>query len=114
MCPGLTLVMTVIKNCPESIKKEENRFIYYERTTFNNEDVPNAANYLFDLRVESGMEKLQYLIVSFGKLVYFVAYMVLQLIPLIFIVNLHMIFILKIEFFKMICLIYRMRHLKRL
>ena len=46
------------------IKKNNVDFSYYERKTFN-KNVPNATNFLFDLGMESGMEKPQYIIVGF-------------------------------------------------
>ena len=39
-------------------------FSYYERNTFY-KNVPNAINFLFDLGIESGMERPQYLIIGF-------------------------------------------------
>ena len=45
-------------------KKNSVDFSYYERKTFYN-NVPNATNFLFDLGVESGIERLQKLIVGF-------------------------------------------------
>ena len=45
-------------------KKNNVDFSYYERKTFY-KNVPNATNFLFDLGMESGMERPQYLIVSF-------------------------------------------------
>ena len=39
-------------------------FSYYERKTFY-KNVPNATNFLFDLVMESGMERPQYIIVGF-------------------------------------------------
>ena len=39
-------------------------FSYYERKTFY-KNVPNATNFLFDLGMESGMERPQYIIVGF-------------------------------------------------
>ena len=46
------------------IKKKNIDFSYYERKTFYN-NVPNATNFLFDLGMESGMERPQYIIVGF-------------------------------------------------
>ena len=46
------------------IKKNNVDFSYYERKTFN-KNVPNATNFLFDLGMESGMERPQYIIVGF-------------------------------------------------
>ena len=45
-------------------KKNNVDFIYYERRTFY-KNVPNATNFLFDLGMESGMERPQYIIVGF-------------------------------------------------
>ena len=45
-------------------KKNNVDFSYYERKTFY-KNVPNATNFLFDLVVESGMERPQYIIVGF-------------------------------------------------
>ena len=45
-------------------KKNNADFSYYERKTFY-KNVPNATNFLFDLGMESGMEKPQYIIVGF-------------------------------------------------
>ena len=45
-------------------KKNNIDFRYYERKTFY-KNVPNATNFLFDLGMESGMERPQYLIVGF-------------------------------------------------
>ena len=45
-------------------KKNNVDFSYYERKTFY-ENVPNATNFLFDLGMESGMERPQYIIVGF-------------------------------------------------
>ena len=45
-------------------KKKKVDFIYYERKTFY-KNVPNATNFLFDLGMESGMERPQYIIVGF-------------------------------------------------
>ena len=45
-------------------KKNNVDFSYYERKTFY-KNVPNAINFLFDLGMESGMERPQYIIVGF-------------------------------------------------
>ena len=45
-------------------KKNNVHFSYYERKTFY-KNVPNAINFLFDLGMESGMERPQYIIVGF-------------------------------------------------
>ena len=45
-------------------KKNNVDFSYYERKTFY-KNVPNATNFLFDLGMESGMERPQYIIVDF-------------------------------------------------
>ena len=45
-------------------KKNNVNFSYYERKTFY-KNVPNATNFLFDLGMESGMERPQYIIVGF-------------------------------------------------
>ena len=45
-------------------KKNNVDFSYYERKTFYR-NVPNATNFLFDLGMESGMERPQYIIVGF-------------------------------------------------
>ena len=45
-------------------KKNNVDFRYYERKTFC-KNVPNASNFLFDLGMESGMERPQYIIVGF-------------------------------------------------
>ena len=45
-------------------KKNKVDFSYYERKTFY-KNVPNATNFLFDLGMESGMERPQYKIVGF-------------------------------------------------
>ena len=45
-------------------KKINVDFSYYERKTFY-KNVPNATNFLFDLGMESGMERPQYIIVGF-------------------------------------------------
>ena len=45
-------------------KKNNTDFSYFERKTFY-ENVPNATNFLFDLGMESGMERPQYIIVGF-------------------------------------------------
>ena len=47
-------------------KKNNVDFSYYERKTFY-KNVPNATNFLFDLGMESGMERPQYIIVDFEK-----------------------------------------------
>ena len=44
-------------------KKNNVDFSYYERKTFY-KNVPNATNFLFDLGMESGMERSQYIIVG--------------------------------------------------
>ena len=49
----------------EGLSKKNNvDFSYYERKTFY-KNVPNATNFLFDLVMESGMERPQYIIVGF-------------------------------------------------
>ena len=45
-------------------KKNIVDFSYYERNTFY-KNVPNATNFLFDLVMESGMERPQNIIVGF-------------------------------------------------
>ena len=45
-------------------KKNNVDFSYYERKTFY-KNVPNATNFLFDLGMEMGRERLQYIIVGF-------------------------------------------------
>ena len=45
-------------------KKNNVDFSYYERKTFY-KNVPNATNFLFDLGMEIGMERPQYIIVGF-------------------------------------------------
>ena len=45
-------------------KKNDVDFSYYERKTFY-KNVPSATNFLFDLGMESGMERPQYIIVGF-------------------------------------------------
>ena len=45
-------------------KKNNVDFSYYERKTFY-KNVPNATNSLFDLVMESGMQRPQYIIVGF-------------------------------------------------
>ena len=45
-------------------KKNNVDFSYYERKTFY-KNVPNATNFLFDLGMESGMERPKYIIVGF-------------------------------------------------
>ena len=45
-------------------KKNNVDFSYYETKTFY-KNVPNATNFLFDLGMESGMERPQYIIVGF-------------------------------------------------
>ena len=45
-------------------KKNNVDFSYYERMTFY-KNVPNATNFLFDLGMESGMERPHYIIVGF-------------------------------------------------
>ena len=47
-------------------KKNIVDFSYYERKTFY-KNVPNATNFLFDLGMERGMERPQYIIVGFEK-----------------------------------------------
>ena len=47
-------------------KKNIVDFSYYERKTFY-KNVPNATNFLFDLGMESGMERPQHIIVGFEK-----------------------------------------------
>ena len=48
-------------------KKSNVDFSYYERKTFY-KNVPNATNFLFDLCMESGMERPQYKIVGFENI----------------------------------------------
>ena len=48
-------------------KKNNVDFSYYERKTFY-KNVPNATNFLFDLGMESGMERPQYIIVGFENI----------------------------------------------
>ena len=45
-------------------KKNNVDFSYYERKTFY-KNLTNATNFLFDLGMESGMERPQYIIVGF-------------------------------------------------
>ena len=45
-------------------KKNNVDFSYYERKTFY-KNVPNATNFFFDLGMESGIERRQYIIVGF-------------------------------------------------
>ena len=45
-------------------KKNNVDFSYYERKTFY-KNVPNATNFLFDLGMETGMERPQYVVVGF-------------------------------------------------
>ena len=45
-------------------KKNNVDFSYYEKKTFY-KNLPNATNFLFDLGMESGMERPQYIIISF-------------------------------------------------
>ena len=45
-------------------KKNNIDFSYYERKTFY-KNVPNATNFLFDLGIESGIERPQYIIIGF-------------------------------------------------
>ena len=45
-------------------KKNNVDFSYYERKTFY-KNIPNAANFLFDLLMESGIERPQYIVVGF-------------------------------------------------
>ena len=45
-------------------KKNNVDFSYYERKTFY-KNVPNATNFLFEIGMESGMERPQYIIVGF-------------------------------------------------
>ena len=47
-------------------KKNNVDFSYYERKTFY-KNVPNATNFLFDLGMESGAERPQYIIIGFEK-----------------------------------------------
>ena len=47
-------------------KKNNIDFSYNEKKTLYN-NVPNATNFLFDLGMESGMERAQYIIVGFEK-----------------------------------------------
>ena len=47
-----------------SSKKNNADLSYYERKTFY-KNVPNATNVLFDLGMENGMERAQYIIVGF-------------------------------------------------
>ena len=47
-------------------KKNKLDFSYYERKTFY-KNAPNATNFLFDLGMESGAERAQYIIVGFEK-----------------------------------------------
>ena len=52
-------------NVQKGLNKKNNvDFSYYERKTFYR-NVPNATNFLFDLGMESGMERPQYIIVGF-------------------------------------------------
>ena len=52
-------------NVQKGLSKKNNvDFSYYERKTFY-KNVPNATIFLFDLGMESGMERLQYIIISF-------------------------------------------------
>ena len=46
------------------IKKKNFDFSYYERKTFY-KNVPNATNIIFDLGMESGMERPQYINIAF-------------------------------------------------
>ena len=48
-------------------KKNNVDFSYYERKTFY-KNVPNAINFLFDLGMECGMERPQYIIVGFQNI----------------------------------------------
>ena len=49
----------------KGIKKKNNiDFSFYERKIFY-KNVPNATNFLFDLGMESGMERPQYIIIGF-------------------------------------------------
>ena len=48
-------------------KKNNVDFSYYERKTFY-KNVPNATNFLFELGMESGMERPQYIIVGFENI----------------------------------------------
>ena len=45
-------------------KKNNVDFSFYERKTFY-KNVPNATNFLFDLGMESGMERPQYITIGF-------------------------------------------------
>ena len=45
-------------------KKNKVNFSYYERKTFY-KNVTNATNFFFDLGMESGMERSQYIIIGF-------------------------------------------------
>ena len=47
-------------------KKNNIDFSYYERQTFFKK-MPNAINFLFDLEMESGMERPQYIIIGFAN-----------------------------------------------
>ena len=50
------------------IKKKNNvNFSYYERKTFY-KIVPKVTNFLFDLGIESGMERPQYIIIGFQNI----------------------------------------------
>ena len=52
----------------KSLSKKNNvDFSYYERKTFY-KNVPNANSFLFDLGMESGMERPQYIIVGLEKI----------------------------------------------
>ena len=57
--------MTIELLCKRGLSKKSNvDFSYNERKTFY-KNVPNATNFLFDLGMESGMERPQYIIVGF-------------------------------------------------
>ena len=47
-------------------KKNNVDFSYYERKTFYM-NVPNATNFFFDLGMQIGMERPQYIIIGFWK-----------------------------------------------
>ena len=51
--------------CQKVLNKKNNIDLsYYERKTFY-KNVPNGTNFLFDLGMENGMERQQYIIVGF-------------------------------------------------
>ena len=52
------------RNIVQKGKNNNVDFSYYERKSFY-KNVPNATNFLFDLGMESGMERPQYIIVGF-------------------------------------------------